>query len=205
MKWSHDVEPYSNRENIFFFFGLFCLFRAAPVACGCSASLCHSHSNARSELCLPPMPQLTATPDTLPTEWGQGWNTQPHGSLSDSFPLHHDGNSQRKCPHCLNHYASLSRSWGWGRTPALPSRACRHICSLDSAAQFQFQKSIGISPLYTLAALLDGKGTVSGLTWDRMSECWAASLGIPRDSDSIGLKWDQRFQIVTKLQESRKS
>ena len=28
-----------------------------------AAGLCHSHSNAGSELCLPPIPQLTATTD----------------------------------------------------------------------------------------------------------------------------------------------
>ena len=53
---------------LFFFFFLM----AAPVACGGSqarepiraaaASLCHSHSNARSELHLWSTPQLTATP-----------------------------------------------------------------------------------------------------------------------------------------------
>ena len=50
-----------------------CLFRAAPVAYGSSqargqtgavaASLCHSHSNARSKLCLRLTLQLMATPD----------------------------------------------------------------------------------------------------------------------------------------------
>ena len=48
-------------------------FRAAPVAYGSSqaksqiraagASLCHSHSNARSEPCLRPTTQLTAKLD----------------------------------------------------------------------------------------------------------------------------------------------
>ena len=51
----------------------FCLFRAAPTAYGGSQakgpigataiSLCQSHSNARSEPCLQPIPQLTATSD----------------------------------------------------------------------------------------------------------------------------------------------
>ena len=51
----------------------FLLFRATPVAYGGSlvrgligattAGLHHSHSNGRSELCLQPTPQLTATPD----------------------------------------------------------------------------------------------------------------------------------------------
>ena len=66
---------------VFFFFGL---FRAAPSAYGGSkfrgligataAGLCHSHSNARSELCLWPIPQLTATLDPQLTERGQGSN-----------------------------------------------------------------------------------------------------------------------------------
>ena len=62
---------------------LFLLFRATPAAYGDSqargqigavaAGLCHSHSimpqpcNARSEPCLWPTPQFTATPDPLPT------------------------------------------------------------------------------------------------------------------------------------------
>ena len=68
---------------------LFCLFRAAPMAYGGSqardpigaiaAGLYHSRSNTRSEPRLRPIPQLTATPDTQPTERGQGWNSCPHG------------------------------------------------------------------------------------------------------------------------------
>ena len=57
-----------------FFSFIFLLFlRAASSAYGKSqargqtgaaaASLCHSHSNARSELCLGPTPRLTATLD----------------------------------------------------------------------------------------------------------------------------------------------
>ena len=56
--------------------------RAAPEAYGSSqargrigataAGLHHSHSNARSELCLRVIPQLTATSDPKPTEQGQG-------------------------------------------------------------------------------------------------------------------------------------
>ena len=52
---------------------VFCLFRAAPMAYGCSQArgqmgaaatgLHHSHSNAGSELHLQPTPQLTAMPD----------------------------------------------------------------------------------------------------------------------------------------------
>ena len=45
-----------------------------------AANLCHSHSSARSELCLRPAPQLTATPVPQPTDWGQGSNPHPHGS-----------------------------------------------------------------------------------------------------------------------------
>ena len=51
-----------------------CLFRAIPAAYGGSqargrigaaaASLHHSHSNAGSKLCLPPIPQLMATLDS---------------------------------------------------------------------------------------------------------------------------------------------
>ena len=56
-------------------FVLFLLFRATPTAYGSSqargkigaaaANLCHSHSNARSELCLQPTLQPTATLDPL--------------------------------------------------------------------------------------------------------------------------------------------
>ena len=52
---------------------VFCLFRAAPAVYGGSqarsligavaAGLHHSHSSARSELCLQPIPQLMAMPD----------------------------------------------------------------------------------------------------------------------------------------------
>ena len=63
---------------LYSFWFLFCLFRATPVACGSSqargqigaaaAVLHHSHSNAGSELCLLPIPQLTAMQDPQPTE-----------------------------------------------------------------------------------------------------------------------------------------
>ena len=55
------------------FVSSFVFFRAAPAAYGSSqargligaadAGLCQSHNYARSELCLQPTPQLTATPD----------------------------------------------------------------------------------------------------------------------------------------------
>ena len=59
------------------------------MACGSSqprgligaaaAGLCLSHSNAGSELCLRPTPQLTSVLDPSPTELGQGLKLQPHG------------------------------------------------------------------------------------------------------------------------------
>ena len=68
-------------DDFFFFFFFFCLFAffgAAPAAYGGSQArgrigavgtgLHQSHSNAGSEPCLRPMPQLTATPDPQPTE-----------------------------------------------------------------------------------------------------------------------------------------
>ena len=93
----------------FFLFGIvyllfvYCLFRAAPVACGVSqvrsqiraeaAGLHHSHSNLRAEPRLPRPPQLTTTPDPKPTEQGWGSNPHPQRYESDSFPLSHNGNS----------------------------------------------------------------------------------------------------------------
>ena len=60
---------------IYLFVCLFYLFRATPMAYGSSQArgwirmavtgLHHSHSKARSELCLKPTPQLTGTPDPL--------------------------------------------------------------------------------------------------------------------------------------------
>ena len=77
-------------EEVFVVVLSFCLFTATPVAHGgsqargpvraVSASLCQSHSNARSEPLLQPTPQPTATPDPQPTEQGQRSNPQPHGS-----------------------------------------------------------------------------------------------------------------------------
>ena len=45
-----------------------------------AARLRQSHSNAGSDPRLRPTPQLMATPDSQPTEQGQGSNPQPHGS-----------------------------------------------------------------------------------------------------------------------------
>ena len=82
------MHSYSNYYYYLFF--AFCLFRAAPKACGGSqargrirataAGLQHSHSNAGSKPRLRPTPQLKAMPDLLPTEQGQGLNPQPHGT-----------------------------------------------------------------------------------------------------------------------------
>ena len=70
-----EVVPHCSfeRSYVFYFFNFFCLFRAIPAAYGDSqarrligataASLCHSHSNARSKPHLWPLPQLMAVPD----------------------------------------------------------------------------------------------------------------------------------------------
>ena len=68
----------------------FAISWAAPTAYGGSqargqigavaTSLHQSHSNVGSEPHLQPTPQLTAMPHPKPTEQGQGWNPQPHGS-----------------------------------------------------------------------------------------------------------------------------
>ena len=65
--------PSHKMKGYFFFFCLFFLFRAAPVAYGCSQArgrigavathLHHSHSSRGSELRLWPTPQLTTMPD----------------------------------------------------------------------------------------------------------------------------------------------
>ena len=78
------------RKKNFFFFFVFCHFRAIPVAHGGSqgrgligavaASPQQSHSNVGSKPRLRPTPQLTATLDPSPTEQGQGSNPQLHGS-----------------------------------------------------------------------------------------------------------------------------
>ena len=73
----------------YFLFYFFRLFRAPPWAHGGSqasgqfrvtaAGLHYSHKNLGSELRLWPTPQLTATLDRQPTEWGQGSNLCPYG------------------------------------------------------------------------------------------------------------------------------
>ena len=67
----YRFNPYQITHDTFFFF--FVLFRAALTAHGGSqargtlgaeaAGLCHSHSNAGSEPCLKPTPQLMTMPD----------------------------------------------------------------------------------------------------------------------------------------------
>ena len=89
----YHLHVWMMQRNFFFF--VFCLFRAAPVAYGGSqargliravaAGLCQRHSNSGSEPSLQPTPQLMATPDPYPTEQGQGWIPQSHGSYSDSL------------------------------------------------------------------------------------------------------------------------
>ena len=59
-------------------------------------ALCHSHGNARSELCLQPTPELAAKPDPQLTEQGQGSNRHPHGYRLGSSPLSHQGKSPNK-------------------------------------------------------------------------------------------------------------
>ena len=100
-KWPNQYFPTLWHMHKFVFF--FLLFRATPMAYGGSqsrgwirataAGLCHSHSNARSEPRLWPTPQLMATSEPSPNEWGQGSNPQLRGSRTDSFPLCHKGNS----------------------------------------------------------------------------------------------------------------
>ena len=76
------------QEPSFSFSFFFAISWAAPAQgsqakglIGAIATRLHqSHSNAGSEPCLQPTPQLTATLDPWPTEQGQGWNLQPHGS-----------------------------------------------------------------------------------------------------------------------------
>ena len=67
----------------------FCLFRAMPTAPvdsqargqigATAAGLHHSHSHARPELHLRPIPTAHSNARSLTTEWGQGSNLCPHG------------------------------------------------------------------------------------------------------------------------------
>ena len=83
-------KPVIKRTNSFFF----SLFRAAPAAYGSSqarsqiravaAGLHHSHSNARSELCLRPAPQLRAIWDPNPLSEAKDWTS----ILMDASQIH---------------------------------------------------------------------------------------------------------------------
>ena len=70
----------------------------------------HSHSNARSEPRLQPIPQLMEMPDPEPTEQGRGSNLHPHGYQSDLFPLSHDGNSIYPCDLTLKNHNIVSKT-----------------------------------------------------------------------------------------------
>ena len=80
----------SSFPKIFLSFFFFLLFRGALAAYGVSQARgrigaiasrrCHSHSKAGSKPCLQTTPELTAMTDPYPTEGGQGWKPQPHGS-----------------------------------------------------------------------------------------------------------------------------
>ena len=58
-----------------------------------AAGLHQGLSSTGSEPHLRLIPQLTAVLVSGPTDRGQGLNPNPHGYSSDSFLLHHDGNS----------------------------------------------------------------------------------------------------------------
>ena len=83
--WIDTDDPVEDGYLLFFSF----LLRLTPLAYGSSqargliraavASLHHSHSNLGSELHLQPTPQLVETPDSQPTEQGQGSNLCSHG------------------------------------------------------------------------------------------------------------------------------
>ena len=102
-------KPYSLRPVFFWWwwwqwFCLVLLFRATPSAYGGSqargriraaaASLHHSHSNARSHLCLGPTPQLMLTPDPQPIKWGQESISHPQGTSWIRFHCTTTGTSQ---------------------------------------------------------------------------------------------------------------
>ena len=79
LRGAHSLTVVNSLFPLSFFFS-FSLFMAVPVTCGSSqargwiravaASLCHSPSNARSEPCLQPTPQLTANTGS-PTQWAR--------------------------------------------------------------------------------------------------------------------------------------
>ena len=80
--WNHQYETVTIFIYLFY-------FMASPVVYGSSwargwiataaAGLCSNHGNCGSELHLWPTLQLSATPNPLPTEWGQESNPHLHG------------------------------------------------------------------------------------------------------------------------------
>ena len=96
-------DPRKDKKKKVILIFLFCLFRAAPAAYGSSQARGqigatavdqgHSHNNANSEPCLRPTPELTAMPDPLTAERGQGSNPHPHECQSGLLPLNHEENS----------------------------------------------------------------------------------------------------------------
>ena len=91
--FGNDRFNFLGKYQITLFFLFFCLFAiswAAPAAHGGSqargpiravaAGLRQSLSNTGSKPHLRLTPQLPAMPDPQPTEQGQGWNPQTHGS-----------------------------------------------------------------------------------------------------------------------------
>ena len=119
---------------ILFYFN-FLLFRATLTACGSfqargriratAASLYHSHSNLGSKPHLQPTPQLMATSDPGPTQWGQGSDLHPHGYQLDLVPLGRDRNSlfyfQMQFPYGEIHKSQLHHSVGFEK--------CIHPCN----------------------------------------------------------------------------
>ena len=78
---------------LFFFRATAAAYESSQARCwiGASAAGLHqSHSNARSQLHLQPIPQLTATPVT---ERGQGLNPRPYGYLLGLLSLNPSGNA----------------------------------------------------------------------------------------------------------------
>ena len=135
------------RSQLFLFLLFFLLFRATPIAYGNSqarggirataAGLCYSHSNARSEPHLRPIPQLTAMLDSPPTERGQGSNLCPRGQQWHSFLLRHNGNSQECFRKRLHH---------WTISPAV-----------DEGSDFSTSLSVLVNVLSVLTSFVEAR------------------------------------------------
>ena len=97
MCWVQETLTWKDALYLFVLF-CFCLFRATPTAYGSSqargqigdtaASLCHSHNDARSELCLRPTWQLTATLDPNPLSEARDARNRSH-SLMETSEVHY--------------------------------------------------------------------------------------------------------------------